>query len=623
MQAHERAFSFIKGDCFYEVPFFQRGYVWSSENWEELIENLLDVSKSAFLGSIILKQKRTPSGEPTRFMIIDGQQRLTTLSILLRAVYDSLMKTPNDYSQEVRSQLESALNAQLFVIRNSFTGRKEVKIRHSHVDKKSYEKVIEGAYSADEFVADENARREDIRSREPEAPQDKILQCYRYFMQYLSEKCEVDAVQRLWENLTKEKIKFLVNIDLGEEENEQAIFDTVNTAGVRLTCSDTIKNALYQKYIDVLKDDPTIQDAEAAAIAFYQETWGQAFLSSAEDIAYWTAKHQSGRLFRENLEILLHCVAVIDGFFDPSEMKMSDLSVCYKKHIEGMGKEVLKEFIEKIKEMSGLYKEKIVAFENCTQFKYDDYFLRLIHICDILEVSTFYPYFLNLLYKNQKEESPDDSELEQKCADIERYIVLHAVCGATTKNYNKECVQLLKGVSVQMLMANCSGEINETSFLAGLTSVRSNKLATLLLFWIELYKREQSHADIKELKYTYTLEHIMPQKWQKYWPIAQVPVYGTDGAKVQDEQEAVKTRGKAIYSIGNMTLLNAKLNTSLRNFSFERKMNGEGRKRGIKDLADCLIARTLIDKKEWDEREIAKREEGFIADIKQIWNIKF
>ena len=142
MQAHERAFSFIKGDCFYEVPFFQRGYVWSSENWEELIENLLDVSKSAFLGSIILKQKRTPSGEPTRFMIIDGQQRLTTLSILLRAVYDSLMKTPNDYSQEVRSQLESALNAQLFVIRNSFTGRKEVKIRHSHVDKKSYEKVF-------------------------------------------------------------------------------------------------------------------------------------------------------------------------------------------------------------------------------------------------------------------------------------------------------------------------------------------------------------------------------------------------------------------------------------------------------------------------------------------------
>ena len=185
---------------------------------------------------------------------------------------------------------------------------------------------------------------------------------------------------------------------------------------------------------------------------------------------------------------------MIDGFFDPSEMKMSDLSVCYKKHIEGMGKEVLKEFIEKIKEMSGLYKEKIVAFENCTQFKYDDYFLRLIHICDILEVSTFYPYFLNLLYKNQKEESPDDSELEQKCADIERYIVLHAVCGATTKNYNKECVQLLKGVSVQMLMANCSGEINETSFLAGLTSVRSNKLATLLLFWIELYKREQSHG---------------------------------------------------------------------------------------------------------------------------------
>jgi uncharacterized protein with ParB-like and HNH nuclease domain len=74
-----------------EIPFFQRGYVWDEDNWGELLDDLLDMHQSHFIGSIILKkQLQTESGVTERCLVIDGQQRLTTLSILLRACFDNL-----------------------------------------------------------------------------------------------------------------------------------------------------------------------------------------------------------------------------------------------------------------------------------------------------------------------------------------------------------------------------------------------------------------------------------------------------------------------------------------------------------------------------------------------------
>ena len=90
MEAHEHGLGFLKTDLKLEIPYFQRSYVWTEQNWEELFENLIDEKQSHFLGSIILKRINTASGEISRFSVIDGQQRLTTLSILLKACYDNI-----------------------------------------------------------------------------------------------------------------------------------------------------------------------------------------------------------------------------------------------------------------------------------------------------------------------------------------------------------------------------------------------------------------------------------------------------------------------------------------------------------------------------------------------------
>ena len=97
-----------------------------------------------------------------------------------------------------------------------------------------------------------------------------------------------------------------------------------------MTCSDTIKTAIFQKYIDILKaEDPNHYKLQEA-IGLYKTNWESVFSDSVETSTYWSTPRQSGRLYRDNIEILLHCIAVVEGFFDPSVDKMSDLAQQYK-----------------------------------------------------------------------------------------------------------------------------------------------------------------------------------------------------------------------------------------------------------------------------------------------------
>jgi uncharacterized protein with ParB-like and HNH nuclease domain len=115
--------------------FFQRTYVWEQENWENLLEGLFSKPEGHFLGSIILKQIRTSSGEPKKLEVIDGQQRLTTLSILIKVLYDL-------FSLELQKTTENVMRQILFCKPYETSSEYFVKIEHSQVDKEAYERVI-------------------------------------------------------------------------------------------------------------------------------------------------------------------------------------------------------------------------------------------------------------------------------------------------------------------------------------------------------------------------------------------------------------------------------------------------------------------------------------------------
>ena len=597
MEAREKELKFLASEGKVIIPFFQRTYVWEKENWENLLEGLFSKPDGHFLGSIILKQIRASSGEPKKLEVVDGQQRLTTLSILIKALYDTF---PQTLQQNSKDEMRQVLFSKLSPTSSDYY----VKIEHSQVDKEAYEEVIWA--NIDEKPAI-NIEKIDEKSH-------RIKKCYKYFRKTLDAKTEKER-EDLFNKILNTNNKMLVVIDLVEEkDDEQAIFDTLNTAGVRLSTAEIIKNALFQKVIDVYK-------SKEEAIKLYEKTWEKTFLNDEDTVRYWGTERLTGRLKRDDIEILLHCFGVIKEFFDPDKHALSDLSRLYKEEIKKINsKEDLENFIKEIIEYANIYREKFPTFDKSWSFSFEDSINRLFHILDELEISTFHPYILYTFKKFQN----DENTIKEKLAMLEKFIVRRMIAQQTTKNYNKYCKEFIK--NPPSIITEKLRETTDDDILNGLKRI-SNKNASLLLFWVELYRRNKDNKyDTKELKFTYSLEHIMPQKWEEYWK--NIPEkYKPDGSKMTDE-ETKKDRNEKIYWIGNMTLLRSNLNSALRNHTFEKKMEGEGGKKGIKAYADLSITKDDIvepyDKgdKNWDEDKIEERTNKLGKEIKEIWNFQ-
>ena len=129
MEAGKRTVSdlFNKGRSL-EIPFFQRGYVWEEDNWDRFLDDMQNVSTQGtqyFLGSIILKQGSTGSGSKAgdRRVVIDGQQRLTTILLFFKTLCD-VMEEPGLFKDQF------------------FNLAKEVILKHNHNDIKNIQTSI-------------------------------------------------------------------------------------------------------------------------------------------------------------------------------------------------------------------------------------------------------------------------------------------------------------------------------------------------------------------------------------------------------------------------------------------------------------------------------------------------
>lgn len=597
MNAEAMSLTFLGNEGLVRIPFFQRGYVWNIENWDDILADLLDFNKSHFLGSLILKQLEKQTGKPKEVLVIDGQQRLTTLSVLLRALY-------NSFDEDTQKNCDSSIKNYLFFKKNQTDKDFFVKIEHSKIDKKYFQKVIKNEVTQDEFdaiIVENPATKTTSKSN-------KIFQCLKYFTDKLN-TIEVSKRSDLFNRLLDQENKILVIIDLSDKEDEQAIFDTINSAGVRLSSADIIKNALFQKALDLFDN---IEDVET----LYGDNWENVFSLDEDAINFWDTPRATGRLMRDNIEILLHSISVIKGFFDPDKHTLSDLSNLYKSYILKINKAELEAFIKEISKYAKLFREKIRVFNGSTLFNHQDNYSRLFHILSVCEISTFHPYILSLFYKYDENET----KLCEGLKKIEQVVIRRMITKSETKSYNKLCKEFIKDNSA--VDAKISEQTND-EVVNGLASI-SNKNATLLLFWVELYRRSNdSKQSVKELKYNYSLEHVMPQKWEEFW--SQVDVIDSTSNVITDKDAAKRERYSKIYSIGNMTLLNSSLNTSVRNYEFSRKIEGEGQKRGIRHYADLGITRfDILDvydsgDKIWNEKKISDRTTNLANDILSLW----
>ncbi|MCG6150302.1 HNH endonuclease family protein, partial [Leptospira levettii] len=338
------------------------------------------------------------------------------------------------------------------------------------------------------------------------------------------------------------------------------------------------------------------------------------FLADPETIQFWEKEKVTGRIKRNNIQLLFHSIAIIKSLYSADDNNLSQLSVLYKQYFNRLkSEEDFTLFLKEVREFGSIYKENLLV--DVGSFKFSEFEKRLFYILNSLDISTFHPFLLHL-YKN------NPNEVQKYFWDLEIFIIRRMIAGETTKNYNKLCVEFIEDPT------QIRTEINSTPITMieqGLKSI-SNNNAHVILFLIELYRRSKDQRyDQDSLNDNYTLEHIMPQKWEEHWnniPMKLKP----DGSQMSNS-ESRQDRFEKIYWLGNMTLLNVSLNASLRNFPLDRKINGEGKKKGMKEFSSLLITKNDIvepftkgEISSWTEDNIIKRTATFKDEVLEIWD---
>lgn len=587
MKADAKALNFITNEGIIRIPFFQRSYVWEQSNWEELFDDLIS-DKNHFLGSLIFKQLLPVTGQAKEVLLIDGQQRLTTLSILLKAIYDN-------FNDETKINVKMTLFNYLYYKENVTDVNYESKIKHSKNDSEVFEKILLTNDMSQLDVANLN--------------HSKIWSCYDYFNKKIIELNAADAEQKIIKRLFSKIIDFnyrlFVVIDLEVSDDEQEIFDTINSSGIRLSSADIIKNAIFQKAISLNSNTSQI-------LTLYTTYWANVFQQNPEKEKEWLQQRNTGRIKRDNMEILFHSYAVIKGFFDPEQHTLANLSSLYKQYISSFDYAGLKSLLADIVHYANLFYEYIITETDL--YSFENQVHRTLHIMEELELTTFYPLVLYILKEGVNQEVYLHS--------LEKYIMRRAIANKSPKNYNKEVKDFVKNLN--SLPEKANNDTTNEEVKTGLLNIKNSK-AALLLFWIELHRRSEDveRFGITELKYNYSLEHILPQKWEGHW--SDVPVFDENGRAVQEKEKATAMRNSLINSIGNMTLLKSKLNTSISNSDFLTKLNGNGRRKGIKHYGDLSITKEIYalddgtDRDDWTEYEISNRSGWLFNEIIHIW----
>lgn len=211
----------LEGNNQFVVPLFQRPYTWDESRWKVLWADLVELcedetdsvrAKPHFMGSIVTVPTRSVPEGVTKFLLIDGQQRLTTLQVLLAALRDSARGLPGSLSEKLEKS---------HLVNQFEEGLDHFKLlpTQTNGDRKAFLALISG-----ELQVDSDSR---------------VAKAYAWFQKKLSSRGSPDA-ERLASIILRRLS--LVSITLDHDDNPHLIFESLNYKGEPLTQGDLIRN---------------------------------------------------------------------------------------------------------------------------------------------------------------------------------------------------------------------------------------------------------------------------------------------------------------------------------------------------------------------------------------------
>jgi len=580
----------------YQVPNFQREYVWTLEDqWEGLWEDVQDtaeeylehlnkegneagaqqLTRRHFMGAVVIQQTLGTIAGTKKCLVIDGQQRLTTVQLLLRAALDVVNCEAPD---------NDTANLEHLVINQRAKDEDQLKLRPADRDRAAFRSVMTP---------------EDTENR---GNSSQVVAAYVYFkervVRWLSEgdvwtlNSKIHALETSLLGLFE-----LVTIDLTPADDPNIIFEVLNARGTPLSPSDLIKNHMLHAASKEESDDEVYEKYWS----YFQDDW-------------WRAEVRQGALVRTQLDVFLNywLASVIAEEIKSHRVypKFAD----YVRDERAPGASEIRTIAEEIQRCGRIYR------------KWDEYppastLGRFFYRWSRCGLGGMSPLML-WLFSQPSEKLPRD-ELLRIVAHIESFLVRRALCRVITAGLNRLSIALLRQVR------DASGNeirVQPTSALAsgrGAARWPNDDEVEQALLGQPLYGRvgvpkirmilaalEQKRHDDDPYSQALTLEaekltieHILPRSWRENWILPDT----------EDREIREVRRDRLVDTLGNLTLLTGKLNAHVSNGPWHDK------RARLKEHPGLYLNQDLTELDSWSDDAIEDRGRRLLENIIQIW----
>lgn len=617
METHTRSpRDLFEGKEHYEIPAFQRPYVWTEEDqWAPLWDDVKRVAEcyveaklededaipgiQHFMGAVVYESKKPVTGDVTRHDVIDGQQRMTTIQILLDAAHE-VVKNRN-YVDLAESLEELIINGS-----SRFKGKRErFKLWPSQTDRRAFE------YAMDPMDD------KDIEHR--------IVDAHRFFLNEAErwiagipneddiappgdEKLRVEALSS-----TLQERLILVAIDLTGHDDSQLIFETLNDRGTPLLKADLIKNWIFRKG-ELLKADVT---------RWADDIWAEF------DGEWWRAEIRQGRLIRSRIDIFLHYWMTMRR---QDEIKADQVFRVFTEYAEPYMKSPAEaeRLLKELRKDADTYQE---FSELETSTPEGRFYSRVIERLDMAATT---PVFLWMLSANH---SVPADQRRIGLEGLESWAIRRMILRLTSKDMNKFAIVMLKmldschkheaGEKLVEFLATQTAETRKWPMTSEMKAVllgqrvygyiRQDRLRVIFSA-IEQHKRTQnSKYEAVSLPEKLELEHLMPQGWRTHWD-----------TEPKMDLESAHNRDVLVNSIGNLTLVTKSLNGSLSNRPWNDKdaaglieggSPGTGKHTLLDSYSLLILNKEILNghPEGWNELNIWERSESLIESMCEVW----
>lgn len=580
------------------VPIYQRPYVWSEdEQWGPLWADVRRIAEhrlenpgstaTHFLGAVVTQQAESRPVGVQEFLIVDGQQRLTTLQLLIDATSAELTAHGFD---DLSAQLQFLThNGAMFV--GSGTG---LKLRHSNRDRAAFDEVMQAEPPID-YASLKSADSLIVRAHEFFAHQIRP-----WIGQDEGAAGRAHALGIALQNALQ-----LVVIQLTTDEDSQEIFETLNARGTPLTAADLIKNFVFQRLKLEGEDEHKV----------YRESW-------PFETKFWEAEVSVGRFSTTRSAVFLSQWLVSRV---GKEISPRSTFTRFKFFVEHESTSSMVDLLGEIAAQASDYEHLTArgSDTNADLSRVELHFARMA----VAQVEITKPIVIWLREPGTPYSAVTADEVVSM---VESVIMRRRLLRLTSSDLNRvmsELVARCRGVSDSEVAAAASaflaGQQVASTYWPGDLEIRKT-LSTSAFYW--RFSRPMARLFLQAIEDAYRgyadggvsktgvrvprvaqqIEHILPQSWNAHWPVP-----GPLEAAERDEH---------VQRLGNLTLLTGSLNASVSNSPWLGKA---GKRAALRKHEGLLMNRDIVDEHEsgWGEGEIDARTDKHISLLLRTWPV--